>query len=122
MFRNGIYKIDYRNPLEDGGACDDALVVVRDGKIIGADRHGGIYTGEPRCFAASKNGPEESIALQLTAPPGGELINGITAGPAGASFELTGRFDPALDRQTTVIDVGGAPIELVVSYLGPLPE
>ena len=122
MFRNGIYKIDYRNPREDNGPHDDALIVVRDGRIIGADRHGGIYTGEPRRSNGSRDGSKESIALQMTAPPGGELINGISTGPAGALFELLGRFDPTLDRQTVVIDVGGAPIELVVTYLGPLPD
>jgi hypothetical protein len=122
MFRNGIYRIDYRNPFENDGPIDDALVVLRDGKMIGADRHGGIYTGEPQCFGGTNDGSKESIAIQMTALPGGELINGVTAGSLGVCFDLTGRFDPELDRQSAVIDVGGAPIELSVSYLGPLPE
>ncbi len=117
MFRNGIYRIDYRNPNDETAPRDDALVVFRDGKIIGADRHGGVFTGASR----GTNGPLEAIGVHMTVPPGGELITGLVAGPEGATFDILSRLDPALDHQTATIDLAGAPIDLSVSYLGPLP-
>jgi hypothetical protein len=118
MFRNGIYKIFYRDPADEDGSFEDALAVVRNGKVIGADRYGGVFTGEPRCAL----GLLETLKLQLNMPPGGELVTGYVAGPSGVSLDIIGRLDPMRDNQTAVVEIGGEPVELVVSYLGPLPE
>lgn len=117
MFRNGIYRVDYRNPNDESGPRDDALVVFRDGKIIGADRHGGVYAGSQQGAGAQL----ETIGLHLTVPPGGELVTGFVAGAEGATFNILSRLDPTLDRQTATIDLAGCAVELSVSYLGPLP-
>lgn len=118
MFRNGIYKIYYRDPLDQNGPYEDALAVMRDGKIIGADRHGGVFNGEPRCAL----GLLETLHVELTVPPGGELVTGWVAGAAGASLAIRGRLDPVRDHQSAVVDIGGEAVEVVVSYLGPLPD
>ena len=53
MFRNGVYKVCYRSPLDEPGFHDHALAVMRDGKIIGSDRMGGVFnrgrTLRPTC-------------------------------------------------------------------------
>ncbi len=118
MFRNGIYKICYGLPSDTGGLEEHALAVLRDGKLIGSDRHGSVFVGEPVC----STGPLESFRIQLTIPPGGELITGYRAGPQGSILSLRGQFDPTLNIQTSRVDVAGGQVELRVAYLGPLPE
>lgn len=122
MFRNGIYRIDYRNPLDHEAPGDDALVVMRDGRMIGSDRYGGVFSGAARRSPLPPLGPKETIGVQMTVPPGGSLVTGHKAGPTGATIDILGRLDPALDHQTATIDVAGHPVELRVSYLGPLPR
>lgn len=116
MFRNGIYRIDYRNPTDDG-PCDDALIIVRDGSIIGADRHGGVYTGSQY----QTTGQLDGVRLRMTAPSGGALVTGMFAGPDGATLQIDSRLDPTQNVQTATIDVAGNPVDIRVSYLGPLP-
>lgn len=122
MFRNGIYKITYGEPASGSTAewssRDHALAVMREGKLIGADRYGAVFVGEP----VLSSGPLEAIRIQLTIPPGGELVNGFRAGPQGASMTLRSQFDPAKDDQSTIVDFAGADVALRVQYLGPLPE
>lgn len=118
MFRNGVYKVCYRSPLDEPGFHDHALAVMRDGKIIGSDRMGGVFTGEERC--APRAG--DSVSVKFTVPPGGELITGFVAGPKGANVKIKTPLDPEKLAQFAVIDVAGEPVEVEVIYLGPLPE
>ena len=122
MFRNGIYKISYCQPVADRdidwSLSEHALAVMRESKLIGADRHGAVFVGEPIHSSEAL----ETIRVQLTVPPGGELVNGARVGPQGASITLRGQFDPTLVIQTTHIDLEGVNIALCVQYLGPLPE
>lgn len=117
MFRNGIYRIDYRSPHDDFVPSDDALFVVRDGSIIGADRHGGVYAGSQ--FAT--RGALDGVRVQMTAPPGGEMVTGAIAGPDGAVIDIFSKLDPVRNFQTTTIEVAGDPVEISVAYLGPFP-
>jgi hypothetical protein len=118
MFRNGIYKVCYRSPHDDDDFSEHALAVLRDGQIIGSDRLGGVFTGAPRCGSAA----DDCISVDLTVPPGGELVNGFVAGPAGATIQIKTRLDPEKIAQVAVIDVAGEPVEIQLIYLGPLPE
>ena len=118
MFRNGIYKVCYRSPMDDDGFAEDALAIFRGGKIIGSDRHGGVFVGGP----GRRSADGEDVSVELTVPPGGELVTGMIAGPAGATLTINGCFDPCKLGQFAVVDVGGAPVEIQLSYLGPLPE
>jgi hypothetical protein len=118
MFRNGIYKIFYRSPLDLHAFTDHALAVVRDGKIIGADRLGAVFIGAP--------GPPtldgETVSVDLRVPPGGELISGLKAGPDGAIVTVAAAFDPAQNTQSRRIDIAGSPVDVRLDYLGPLPD
>lgn len=118
MFRNGIYKISYGLPSDEAGLEENAIAVLRAGRLIGSDRHGAVFTGEPMCCT----GPLETIRIQLTLPPGAELVTGYKAGPLGSILNLRGQFDPALNVQTAMIEVAGQKIEVNVAYLGPVPE
>ena len=118
MFRNRIYKVFYRSPLDDFGFSDHALAVLRDGQIMGSDRLGAVFTGEPGFATAGGN----AVTIDLTVPPGGELISGFKAGPSGASVTINTDFDPSQDTQVKMVDIGGGPVEVQLVYLGPLPE
>lgn len=117
MFRNGIYRIDYRNPHDDFAPSDDALFVVRDGSIIGSDRHGGVYSGSQYRTTGALDG----VRVQMTAPPGGEMVTGAVAGKNGAVVDIVSKLDPERNFQTAIVDVDGDPVEISVAYLGPLP-
>lgn len=117
MFRNGIYRIDYRSPNDDLIASEDALFVVRDGSIIGADRHGGVYAGSQ----FGTRGALDGVRVQMTAPPGGEMVTGTIAGPDGAVIDIVSKLDPARNFQTATVEVAGNPVEISVAYLGPFP-
>lgn len=117
MFRNGIYRIDYRDTHDGSGPSDDALFVVRDGSIIGADRHGGVYSASQRQTVEALEG----VRVQMTVPPGGALVTGKVAGGDGEHIDIATRLDATQNFQTATIDVAGRPVEISVSYLGPLP-
>ena len=116
MFRNGIYKVGYRSPLHDEGSGENGFAIMRDGFIIGSDRLGAVFTGGPGL------GGCECVTVKLTVPPGGELITGFRAGPAGATLKVLTQLDPEKLSQTAIVEVAGEPVEIQVSYLGPVPE
>jgi hypothetical protein len=118
MFRNGIYKVFYRGPLDGCDFSEHALAVLRDGHIIGADRLGGVFTGSPGMTATSC----DSFNIELNVPPGGELVTGLVAGPAGATIKIKTRLDPEKIAQFVTIDVAGEPVEIELIYMGPIPE
>jgi hypothetical protein len=91
---------------------------MRDGKIIGSDRLGGVFVGEAGWSAASA----DCVTIELTVPPGGELVTGLTAGSSGACVKIKTRLDPEKIAQFATVDVAGEPVELELIYLGPLPE
>ncbi len=118
MFRNGIYKIAYYSPGQQEFAADHALAVMRDGRFIGSDPLGGFYTGSSAC------GPSylDVMTIELTMPPGGELVTGLIAGPSGATIKVRAELDASLNTQCAIVDVAGMPVHLQVTYLGPIPE
>jgi hypothetical protein len=118
MFRNGIYRVGYRSPDHNLGSSEHALAVVRDGNIIGSDQLGAVFTGETGIWPTG----DDDVAIELTVPPWGELINGFVAGPTGAKVKIRSRVDSAKTSQTFVVDVAGQPVEVELSYLGPLPD
>ncbi len=118
MLEDGIYRLDYRAQdarEEDGG---QALAVLRDGKILGSDPWGGLFTGlydyDPRdCL--------NKVRLRFDVPPEGVLVTGFCAGPKGATLDIVGAFERTAPKMVTVVDVSGTPVEVQLTYLGPLP-
>lgn len=117
MFRDGIYRIAYSSGLQPERADDEALVIVRDGQIIGSDPHGGVYLG-----TISEGNPTEAMQLRMRAeiPPEGVLVTGFTASAEGASLAVSGTLDPEAENQRTTVNIGGESVAIEVTYLGPL--
>lgn len=119
MVRDGLYKIVYSTYSQPEREFDEALAVVRCGRIFASDRHGGVYSGYGGMKA---DGRPCRIAMTAAVPAGGELVTGFEGGKEGALTAIFGDFDPVAHRQHAVIHVAGAPLEIDVSYLGPLPS
>jgi hypothetical protein len=50
------------------------------------------------------------------------LITGFSAGPAGAVLDIVGAVDGASPLAATVVEVAGTPVNVELTYLGPLPN
>ena len=119
MLRDGLYQVAYGVPDQAGGAREHFLASVRNGSIFGSDAHGGTYYGRD---GTPLSGGLGLVQLACHIPPGGELVTGFEGGEVGAAVAVRGEFDPSAFPLTSVVDVGGAPVEIEINYLGPLPE
>ena len=118
MLEDGIYGLDYRAQDAHGEDGGRALAILRDGKILGSDPWGGLFTGlydyDPRhCL--------NKVRLRFDVPPEGVLVTGFCAGPTGATLDIVGAFERTAPKMVTVVDVSGTPVEVQLTYLGPLP-
>lgn len=119
MFKQGLYKIAYRNLDLANPETESALALLRDGKIMGSDRNGGVFMGTVDFDQAQAL---SHVQLQIDVPPGGELITGFSGGTHGATLDIDGYFaDPNPDSKA-IVNVGSGSIEVELSYLGPLPD
>ncbi len=117
MLDEGIYGLSYSGG-ERGADGQSALAVLRNGSILGSDRAGALFTGSYQYDAAERT---STVHVRMQIPPGGELVTGFAAGPGGAIVDIVGRFERPDPHATAVVDVGGRPLEVRLSYLGPLP-
>jgi len=110
--------LDYRAQDAHGEDGGRALAILRDGKILGSDPWGGLFTGlydyDPRdCL--------DKVRLRFDVPPEGVLVTGFCAGPKGATLNIVGTIERTAPKMVTVVDVSGTPVEVQLTYLGPLP-
>lgn len=96
-----------------------ACRVLRDGKILGSDPWGGLFTGR---YAFDTRDCLNKVRLRFDVPPEGLLVTGFCAGPSGATLDIVGSFEETATRMATVVDVRGAPVEVQLAYLGPFPS
>lgn len=119
MCQDGLYKIAYLSDTQLEGEFDEALAVVRSGSVLCSDRNGGVYHGagilddDRRCFR---------VDMTIDVPAGRELVTGFAGGARGAQAVVVAHLDPDLRNQRSVIHINGAPVEIQISYLGPLPN
>lgn len=119
MFDEGIYSLIYRAGDCDEGHNETALAVLRKGKILGSDRHGGLFTGSYEYDSVTQL---NRMHVRVQVPPDGILFNGADAGPGGAVVDISGAFDRATPTSQATVDIAGARVELRLIYLGPLPN
>lgn len=119
MFDQGVYGLHYRgrDMVEHEGG--NALAVLRNGKIFGSDRWGGVFAGSYEFDNASET---TRVHVRVDVPPYGELVTGYAAGPKGASIDIAGTFDRPAPQSISVVEVAGRPVEVQLTYLGPLPN
>lgn len=119
MMDEGLYNVEYRS-----NACVDqergsALAALRNGKILGSDRWGGVFMGSYEYDPVTER---NSVHLRLSVPPEGRLVTGFSAGPEGATLDVVGSFERAAPITKAQALVAGEPVEVTMTYLGPLPN
>lgn len=119
MLDDGVYGLSFESCDTGDGAFfrGEGLAVLRQGLLLGSDRHGSVFRG--RCsYDASCD--EAIVEVRLAVPPNGVLLTGLEAGPEGALLEIAGRFPPPRPVSSMSIDIGGAPVAVELRYVGPL--
>ncbi len=119
MLDEGLYSLDYRGLRRRKQDGDSALAALRNGKILGSDRFGGVFAGSYEFDQVSQR---NNVHVRMQVPPDGELVNGFAAGPSGALLEIVASFERAAPAAKARIEVEGRPIEIQLTYLGPLPN
>lgn len=122
MLDDGVYGLRFESRLpgrSDGQDAErgDGLAILRSGRILGSDRHGGVFRGRYRYDAAAG---EAVVEVRLAVPPHGVLLTGLAAGPEGAVLDVSGRFRPARPVSSAVVDIAGAPVSVELRFVGPL--
>lgn len=119
MLSEGIYGFTYKGEHMGVLDGDSALAVLRNGKILGSDRAGGLFMGS---YEYDHVRALNVVHVRMQVPPEGELVTGFAAGPDGAVIDIAGSFERAEPNSKTVVEVAGRPVEITLSYLGPLPN
>jgi len=119
MLEDGLYGLKYTTVCEGGSDAGSALAVLRNGRILGSDPWGGVFVGS--CEFDPDAGLDK-VRLQFDVPPEGKLITGFSAGPAGAVLDIVAAVEGASPLAATVVEVAGMPVNVELTYLGPLPN
>ena len=89
MLEDGIYGLWFA-ASQDGEAEDGSgLAVLREGKVLGSDPLGAVFTGTYEFDAARQL---NKVRLRLDVPADGVLVTGFSAGPSGATLDIVGAF------------------------------
>ena len=119
MLDDGIYGLRYTALCEgqpDGGS---GLAVLRDGKILGSDPWGGVFSGSCEFDPKARR---NKVRVRFDVPPEGTLITGFSAGPTGSVLDIVGDVEATSPSAVTVVEVAGTPVNVELTYLGPLPS
>jgi len=115
---DGLYSLDYGAAGDGETIVDGALALLREGRILGSDRWGGVFEGSYSFDRSRGNG---RLKLRLRVPPGGVLVTGFTADDGGATIEVAGEIAGHGSGATVEVAVGGTPVRIRLTYLGPVP-
>lgn len=118
MLDEGLYNLEYRAEYLGESDSGTALAVLRNGKILGSDRHGGVFMGSYEYDAMTGL---NAVHLRMHVPPDGMLVTGFAAGPDGATVDVVGSFGRAAPATSAFAEVAGRPVEVTMTYLGALP-
>ena len=119
MFDEGIYSLQYTGHHNGEAETETALAVLRNGKVLGSDHLGGVFSGSYEFDAIRET---NKMHVRLRVPPEGMLVTGFSAGPSGATIDIVGSFERAAPVSKAVVQVAGEPIEIQLTYLGALPN
>jgi transcriptional regulator with XRE-family HTH domain len=119
MLDEGLYGLSYTG--EHLGEVDhgQGLAVLRNGKILGSDRWGGVFAGSYEYDPVSKT---NNVHVRLEMPPDATLVTGFASGPDGATLDIVGAFERAAPVSSTVVEIAGVPVAIELTYIGPLPN
>src|SRR5688572_32639123 len=115
MLENGIYGLRFAASHDGEPADGSGLAVLRDGKVLGSDPLGAVFTGTYEFDEARKL---NKVRLRLDVPPDGVLVTGFSAGTTGATLDIAGAFSGSAPDTTAFIQIAGAPVGCRSGILG----
>ena len=119
MLKDGLYELYYRALAAPEGCFESMLLVLRDGKVLGADTWGGVCLGN--CSFDPRRGRYQ-INLCLHVPPGGVLITDDAPRPQGGTIEIGAEMDDPRGYGSTLVEVCGQPVSIELQFRGPAPS
>jgi hypothetical protein len=119
MLEDGIYGLRFAASHDGEPEDGSGLAVLREGKVLGSDPMGAVFTGSYEFDPARQL---NKVRLRLDIPADGVLVTGFSAGPAGATLDIVGAFATASAETTAFFQIAGAPVGVQIRYLGPLPN
>lgn len=119
MLQDGVYGLLCRSVEDASAESARGLAVLRDGRILGSDRWGGVFAGT---YAYDHGEGRARIALEVDVPPGGELVTGYAPGASGARLGIAAELVPSDSILRTTVEVAGGALEIELAYLGPVPD
>jgi hypothetical protein len=116
MLQDGLYDLSYRSGRSSDPPTGYGLASLRNGRILGSDRWGGVFSGSYHYDAERGVG---EIQVRLNAPPDGELVTGLPSGPEGLVLDLVAEVQADMPL-SAIVDIGGCPVAVEFSYIGPI--
>jgi transcriptional regulator with XRE-family HTH domain len=113
----GLYSISYQTADDSVGSAGDALALVGDGRLIGADGWGGKFEGTYRFDSVRRT---YHFHIWLRVPPAGETVTGSFSDGESALVQVEAELDPPDPLASAVAKLDGRPVDLTLAYLGPL--
>lgn len=114
----GLFEIARLASGRRAGADQRMFLICRDGRLFGADPAGTVYTGELRMRSRHSAKPRLEAACEAHGGRGARLRSGNRT----TGVSIWGEIDPSAERQNTTVLVGRKPVEIEITYLGPLPQ
>jgi hypothetical protein len=118
MLENGLYDLSYRPDADASASPETALVVLRDGTVLGSDQWGGVFEG--RCILDVQSG-RHMLDVMFRLPPGGVLVTAAEPSVEGELIHVDAELGEAENRYTFVASIAGQPVRFFLDYRGRLP-
>jgi hypothetical protein len=118
----GVFEIAPSRNRQLSGADSRVIVVCRAGRLFGGDPNGRVDTGVLR--ANAEHALREATSQRQVAcerPPARRSLR-APARRTGAAVPIFGEIDPSARRQITTVLVNGRPVDIEITYVGPLPR
>lgn len=107
---DGLFEIALRQYGQRSAESGRVVLVCRGGRLFGADPSGRIYTGELQTNDA--DAPAQDCRE--------ELLDRCHR-RRDMTIRISGEIDPSARSQSTTVLVAGKPVDVDITYLGPLP-
>ncbi len=117
---DGLFEITRVKSRRPATATNRLILVCRAGRLFGADPEGRVYTG--RLWTQRKRTVLMSVLKGTYEIPLKHLSwRCATIRDPSIRVPITGEVDPLARSQNVTVCVGGRPIDIAITYLGPLP-